>query len=69
MSGYAVVLFDDGIYAVAPTNKVRCTNGQYSAKWKNIYYNVNYSRLERNQLAIYLSSKRVKGKAILKETR
>lgn len=38
---HAVVLFDDGVYAVLPIKNLRLTNGHYSTKWKNVSYNVN----------------------------
>lgn len=41
MGDHAVVLYDDGVYASIPSKKIRSSNGKYSAKWKNIYYNVN----------------------------
>lgn len=40
MENYAVVKYDDGIYACVSKKAIKSRNGHHSAKWKNIYYNV-----------------------------
>lgn len=40
MKDYYVVRFDDGVQSCVKASKVRSKNGQYSACWKNTWYNV-----------------------------
>lgn len=40
MKDYHVVRFDDGVQSCVKASKVRSKNGQYSARWKNTWYNV-----------------------------
>ncbi|KAG5886649.1 hypothetical protein JTB14_001011 [Gonioctena quinquepunctata] len=41
---YAVVLYDDGVFACIKKTLIQWREGQYSAKWKNAYYNVQVRR-------------------------